>query len=258
LTNLLNKKVVVVTGGAGLLGKTFIEAVLSQGGTAIIADTNDAAGLALLESVKKNRHSHADFVNLDITSLQSISKLVDSISGKYGQIDALVNSAYPRNRNYGNKFEDVTYDDFCKNVSMHLGGYFLTTQQLGIYFKKQGHGNIINLASIYGSVAPRFDIYGNSPMTMPVEYAAIKSAVIQLTRYAAKYFKGFNIRVNSISPGGIYDGQPENFVKSYNMHGLTKGMLNPGDVTGTLVYLLSDLSTYVNGQNIVVDDGWSL
>ncbi len=95
-------------------------------------------------------------------------------------------------------------------------------------------------------------------MTTPVEYVAIKSALISLTKYMAKYFKGMNIRVNSISPGGILDNQNEMFVNKYNDYCLNKGMLNIEDLSGTIVFLLSDMSKYINGQNIIVDDGFTL
>jgi NAD(P)-dependent dehydrogenase (short-subunit alcohol dehydrogenase family) len=114
------------------------------------------------------------------------------------------------------------------------------------------------MSSIYGVVAPRFEVYENTTMTMPVEYAAIKAGLIHLTKYMAKYFKGKNIRVNSISLGGLKDGQPESFLDSYEQFCLNKGMLDAKDISGTLLYLLSDLSEYVNGQNITVDDGFTL
>ena len=196
--------------------------------------------------------------SINITDKDSIIALINNISQKYGKIDALVNSAYPRNKNYGKHFFEVTYDDFCENIGMNLGGYFLTSQFFAKYFYEQGYGNIINLASIYGVIAPRFEIYDNTPMTMPVEYAAIKSGLIHLSKYMAKYFKGKNIRVNTISLGGIEDKQPEAFLKAYKEFCLNKGMLNPNDIAGTLIYLLSDLSKFVNGQNIVVDDGFTL
>ena len=131
-------------------------------------------------------------------------------------------------------------------------------QAFGKYFKKQGHGNIINFASIYGVIAPKFEIYDNTAMTIPVEYAAIKSGMLHLTKYMAKYFKGMNVRVNAISPGGILDGQPDEFIRKYNQECSTKGMLDGKDLNGTLIFLLSDMSSYVNGQNLVVDDGFIL
>jgi len=111
---------------------------------------------------------------------------------------------------------------------------------------------------VYGFLAPRFEVYDGTPMTMPVEYAVIKAGVLQLTRYLARYLAGQNIRVNAISPGGIEDGQPAAFQAAYRSFCLNKGMLETRDVCGALLFLLSDLSAFVNGQNLVVDDGFSL
>jgi len=180
------------------------------------------------------------------------------LNEKYERIDALVNNAYPRNKNYARHFFDVEYDDFVENLGLNLGGYFTTSQQFSKYFQKQGYGNIVNISSIYGVIAPKFEVYENTSMTMPVEYAAIKSGLIHLTKYMAKYFKGMNIKVNTLSPGGIFDNQPEQFLAKYKEKCLNKGMFDKSDLKGTLVYLLSDMSLYVNGQNIVVDDGFSL
>ena len=255
MSELVRDKVVIVTGGAGLLGRTFCQAIADNGGIAVVAEYDIAIAEKLCTSLENASIVPAQ---VNITDKNSIKTLIATISEKYGRIDALVNSAYPRNKNYGKHFFDVAYSDFCENVGMNLGGYFLTSQQFAAYFEKQGYGNIINLASIYGVIAPRFEIYDNTPMTMPVEYAAIKSGLIHLTKYMAKYFKGKNIRVNTISLGGIEDKQPDPFLKAYKGFCLNKGMLNAKDISGTVLYLLSDLSEFVNGQNIVVDDGFTL
>jgi len=256
---MLTNKIVIITGGAGLLGKEFVKAIVNENGTAIIADIDDKHGENVKSDISIELNTNKiDFIKLDITSKESVTEMIEQIVEKYGKIDALINNAYPRNKNYGRKFEEVTYDDFCENLNLHLGGYFLVSQQIAIFFKQQGYGNIVNMSSIYGVIPPRFEIYENTPMTMPVEYAAIKSAVIHLTKYMAKYLKGSNIRVNCISPGGIFDNQPQAFLEKYNRAALTKGMLDGSDIQGTLIYLLSDMSKYVNGQNIIVDDGWSL
>lgn len=255
----LNDKVVIITGGAGLLGKEFVKTVVKYGGIGIIADIDESIGKKFLKRIKNELKSEKiEFIKLDITSKDSILKVISFCRNKYGKIDALVNSAYPRNKNYGRKFEDVTYEDFCENVNKHLSGYFLASQQFAEYFKTQGYGNIINIASIYGVIAPRFEIYKNTNMTMPVEYAAIKSAIVYLTKYIAKYYKGYNIRVNCISPGGILNNQTEQFIEKYNNLSLTKGMLDKQDICGTLIFLLTDMSKYINGQNIIVDDGLTL
>jgi len=256
---MLRNKVIIITGGAGLLGRSFVRCVAEHGGIAVIADINKKTGSKLLRDLQSaSLNKEGMFIELDITSKESIISMIEALHNKYDRIDALVNNAYPRNQNYGRKFEEVTYEGFCQNVSVHLGGYFLASQQLAQYFKKQRFGSIINIASIYGVIAPRFSIYENSAITMPVEYAAIKSAIIHLTKYMAQYFKGSSIRVNCISPGGILDGQPEEFLLRYNKLAATKGMLDPKDLQGTLLFLLSDMSVFINGQNIIVDDGWTL
>ena len=256
---MLNGKVVVVTGGAGLIGQEFIKAIIKNNGMAVIADINNEIGQKTTDQLSHElKTSKIDFVTMDITSKTSINNVLEHLHSKYGKVDALVNNAYPRNKNYGKHFFDVTYEDFCENTGLNLGGYFITSQQFARYFQKQGYGNIINISSIYGVVAPEFEIYDNTPMTMPVEYAAIKSGLIHLTKYMAKYFKGMNIRVNTLSPGGIFDKQPEPFLQAYKTHCLNKGMLDKQDLQGTLIYLLSDMSQYVNGQNLVVDDGFSI
>lgn len=256
---MLKNKVIVVTGGAGLLGKVFCEGIIQNNGIAIIADLDEEKSKKFeIELKEKFITENVLFCKLDITSKKSILNLISKVETKYGKIDALVNNAYPRNKNYGRHFFDVDYSDFCENVNLHLGGYFLMCQQFAKYFKEIGSGNIINIASIYGVISPRFEIYENTKMTTPVEYAVIKSALIHFTKYLAKYLKGKNVRVNSISPGGIYDNQPEKFINAYKSYSSSKGMLDKKDVLGTLIFLLSDNSKYINGQNIIVDDGFGL
>lgn len=256
---MLKNKIVVIAGGAGLIGKEFVRAVVENAGTAIIADINKQIGQKVKEDLSKEFDTiNIDFVKLDITSKESINGSIEYLDSKYERIDALVNNAYPRNKNYGKHFFDVQYEDFVENVGLHLGGYFLVAQQFATFFAKQGFGNIVNISSMYGVIAPKFKIYEGTKMTIPVEYAVIKSGLIHLTKYMTKYFKGRNIKVNAISPGGIFNNQPEPFLKNYRENCLTKGMLNKSDLNGTLIYLPSDMSKYVNGQNIVVDDGFTI
>lgn len=254
---MLDGKVIVVTGGAGLLGRRFCAAVAEQGGVVIVADVNLAAAETVAEDLVA-AGGRAEAAALNITDTDSVDALIASLHARYGHIDAVVNNAYPRNKSWGRKLEEVGYADFCENIGLHLGGYFLVAQKFALYFRANGGGNIVNLASIYGTIAPKFEVYDDTHMTMPVEYAAIKSAVIQLTRYFAQYFKSDGIRCNALSPSGILDKQPEPFLKKYNLHCGAKGMLEPQDMTGTLLFLLSDSSQYMTGQNLIVDDGFCL
>jgi len=255
---ILQEKIIVVTGGAGLLGEAFCRAIAQQNGRAIIADLNISQAEESAARINADYPDCAQALEMNITDKTSIERAIEQLTEAHGRIDAVVNNAYPRNKNYGRRLEDVTFDDFNANMGMHLGGYFLVSQRFSAFFKTQGHGNIINMSSIYGVMAPRFEVYEGTKMTMPVEYAAIKSGVVHLTRYFAQYYKKDNIRVNAVSPGGIEDGQDEKFLKAYQQFSGTKGMLSPEDMASTVVFLLSDGSKYITGQNLIVDDGFSL
>jgi NAD(P)-dependent dehydrogenase (short-subunit alcohol dehydrogenase family) len=257
---MLKNKIVVVTGGAGLLGREFLRAIAGAGAVAVNAERALAlAEKATAELAAAQPTGQFAAVEMDITSSASVQRALADLEKKYGRIDALVNSAYPRNARYGAEFWDVTYEDFCENLNLHLGGYFLASQQFAKYFREKGGGNIVSVASIYGVVPPRFELYEGAGFTNEVEYAAIKSGLIHMTKYMAKCFAGMNIRVNCVSPGGIRaPGQPEVFLERYRKECLNKGMLDAKDVSGALLFLLSDDSKFVNGQNLVVDDGFTL
>lgn len=248
-------KVIVITGAAGLIGRSFSQAIADSGNTVVMADI-DLAGVT---NAAQQIGASALPLHLDITDASSVQQLFSTIQEQYGQIDGLVNNAYPKNPNFGRHVEEVSYEDFSENLSLHLGGYFHMMQQMVLHQKKLRRKSVIvNMASIYGVIAPRFEIYEGTAMTTPVEYAAIKSGVIQLTRYFAKYYRKDGIRVNAISPGGIEDGQPERFLEAYGAFCGTKGMLEPTDLSETLLFLLSDGARHITGQNIIVDDGFSL
>lgn len=255
---MLDGKVVVVTGGAGLLGARFCNAIAANGGTVVVADRDLAAAERVASSIVAAYLGRAEAELLDITDKASVTGLIGRLQQRHGKVSAVVNNAYPRNPNYGRRLEDVSYEDFCENVGLHLGGYFLVAQQFAMFFQAQGGGNIVNMSSIYGSIAPRFEVYEGTPMTMPVEYAGIKAAVEHLSVYLAQYFKRSGVRVNCLSPGGIFDNQPASFVEKYNSRAGKKGMLHPEDMVGALVFLLSDASSFMTGQNLIIDDGFSL
>lgn len=254
---MLDGKVVVITGAAGLLGRSFSHAVAANAAIVVVTDTDATAAEDVAARIRDGG-GRAESMWLDIGDTESVDAVIADLHDRHGRIDAVVNNAYPRNRNYGRRLEDVEYMDFCENVTLHLGGYFLVAQRFARYFETRNSGNIINLASVYGLMAPRFEIYEGTAMTMPVEYAAIKAAVIQLTRYFAQYYKHTAIRCNALAPGGVRDAQPEAFLTAYGARCGTRGMLAPDDLTGALVFLLSDGARYITGQVLVVDDGFSL
>lgn len=256
---MLTKKIIIVTGAAGLIGRSLVKTFLKYDAIVIATDIDKHA----LDRLKNNKgykeyKSSLYFCNLDITDKDSISSVIKTVKDKYGVIDAIINNAYPKNKAFGKKLEDVTYYNFTENLALNIGGYFLVAQQFCMFFKKQGHGVILNMASIYGVITPRFEVYNGTNMTMPVEYAAIKSAIINLTKYFAQYYKKSGIRINALSPGGVLDGQSNTFLKKYNDKCSSKGMLNPKDISEVAAFLISESSSYIQGQNLVIDDGFSL
>lgn len=254
----LQNKTIIITGGAGLIGNIFVRACAEAGANVIVADIDSVKGKALALDIRKKTNSkNIIFQRVDITDKKSIENLISVTLKRFGKIDGLVNNAYPKNKAYGQKFEDVSYESFSENMSMHVGGYFLMTQCVSKIMMKQKSGAIVFMGSIYGFKAPRFEIYKGTSKTMPVEYSAIKGAILNLSRYLASYLGPYNIRVNAISPGGILDGQHKNFVKQYGVHVKLGGRMgDPSDITGALIFLLSSASEYVTGQNVVVDGGW--
>jgi len=256
----LENKTIIITGGIGLLGQAFSMACAEHGANVIIADVDEEHAKELINSMRaKTGNDSIIFRKCNIINLKDIQNLTNFTIDKFEKIDALVNNAYPRNKNYGKRYIDISYEDFCENINLHLGGYFLTIKEISKVMIDQNFGNIINIASIYGFAAPRFEIYEGTNMTMPVEYAAIKGALINLTRYFASCLGNYNIRVNVISPGGILNRQPECFIKNYSRNViLGKRMANTNDMIGALIFLLSDGSRYITGHNLIVDGGWTL
>jgi NAD(P)-dependent dehydrogenase (short-subunit alcohol dehydrogenase family) len=231
--------------------------VAREGGIPVIADTDLVRASDLKDELAVDGLS-AHVIEMDLTDNQQVTSQIARLRREFEYIDAVINFAYPKGTHFGRKLADVEYVDFCDSVSKHLGGVFLLTQKSMELFAAQGFGNLVNVASIYGIFAPRFEMYENTTMTMPVEYAAIKAGVIGLSRYFAKYYLRDGIRVNVLAPGGIEAGQDEEFVTRYRSYCGKRGLLDPADLDGAVRFLLSDDSKFMTGQVLLVDDGWSL
>lgn len=241
----IKNKVIVITGGSGLLGNQIVASLRLEGAVTISAD------------IHYQNQGEDDYI-VDITSEDSVNEFVATVISKYEKIDGWVNNAYPRTKDWGNKIEDVPFESWRSNIDMHLNGYFLCCKIVLEAMKKQGFGSLINMSSIYGLVAPDFAVYEGTEMTMPVAYSAIKGGINNLTRYLAAYYGPSQIRVNTVSPGGIFDNQPEAFVTNYNKKVPMKRMGNPEDIVSAIYYLLCDESAYITGHNLVIDGGWSI
>jgi NAD(P)-dependent dehydrogenase (short-subunit alcohol dehydrogenase family) len=236
-------KIIIVTGGNGLLGKEIINHSRSLGATVINADVN-------IEDDLEN-----DQINCDITCEESIINLLSKVISKYGKIDGFVNNAYPRTNDWGLKFEEIKIESWKKNVDMQMNTIFIISRNVLEIMKKQKYGSLINIASIYGIVGPNFNVYEGTEMTMPAAYSAIKGGIINFTRYLASYYGKHNIRINCVSPGGIFDNQHPTFVKNYSKNVPLNRMGRPEEISPTVSFLLSNESSYITGQNIIIDGG---
>lgn len=253
---MLTDKIILIVGAAGLLGTEITKSILKNQGKAIACDY-DLKSLSkhFLEIGITKENSNIEFYELDITKESAVRKFISELDHFTGA----VNCTYPRNKRYGAHVFDVSMIDFNENISLHLGSSFLLMQQCAKKFSDNNQPfSYVNIASIYGVSAPDFSIYENTPMTMPVEYAAIKSAIIHLNKYFSAYVKNSLFRINSVSPGGLIDQQPEAFLQAYKAKTNGQGMLSAQDITATVCFLLSDQSQFITGQNIIIDDGFSL
>ena len=252
---MLENKIVFISGGAGRIGSAFSRAVVENGGKVLIGDINHELGNQLVSELGDE---NSMFIEGNLTDPNNVKHLIENGLIKFSNIDAAVHCAYPVSKQWGTRFEDLKPEDLEKDLFNQLGGAILFSQKMIQYFRKQGHGNLVHVSSIPGIAVPKFEHYANTDMVSPIEYSAIKSGIISITRYVAKHCKGQNIRANCISPGGILDNQPEEFLEKYNSTCSSKGMMDAKDLNGTIIYLLSSMSKHVNGQNLIIDDGWIL
>jgi len=252
---MLKNKNILITGGCGLIGSGIAREIIKNSGNVIILDTQDSLGKSLVNELGQER---IKFFNIDVCNEESLERLIHSFQKEGLTIDAAIHAAYPRSKQWGKKFEDLKLDLLGEDLTMQLGGAILFSKIMVAFFRRQGFGNIVHVSSIQGLFSPKFEHYEGTTMVSPIEYSAIKSGVVSITKYLAKYCKGENIRINAICPGGILDKQPSSFLEKYKNSCSQKGMLDPKDINGALVFLLSDNSKYITGQAIVIDDGWSL
>ena len=216
----LKDKIILVTGASGLLGKAIVKQIKEEGATCLSADINLTTNIS------------AGDIQCDITDEASVKSAIDAIYERHGRLDGLVNTAYPRTKDWGNKFEQIELESWKKNIDMQLNSVFILCRQALERMKGAAVGTVINLSSIYGLVGPDFSVYENTSLTMPAAYAAIKGGINNFTRYLASYYGPFNIRINCVSPGGIFDNQNPVFVQNYEKKVPMRRMGKAEDIAG--------------------------
>lgn len=254
----LSNQNVLITGAGGRIGSEVAKQALRSGAKVLLADiSTESLERLLLDLSPFGVENIFSFV-ADTATSTGIDSLITSASESVGIIDAAVHCAYPRSKGWGAKFQNIQDEDLFQDLNMQLGGAILFSQKILRLFQKQGHGNLIHLSSIQGIRAPKFEHYAGTSMSSPVEYAAIKAGIISTVKWLAKYYANQNIRVNCVSPGGILDAQPAEFLRRYRESCTNIGMLSAEQVASSVVFLLSPSAAAINGQNIIIDDGWSL
>ena len=255
---LLSDKNVVITGAAGRIGSAVAKESLGMGASVFLTDVATEGLFMLKEKLSAEYPGKVFACTCDITNSLEVQTMLRSAVNTMGRIDSAVHSAYPVTTTWGTRFEELSADILYSHLSKQLGSAILFSQKLLEDFKCQGGGDLVHISSIQGIGAPRFEHYEGTDMYSPIEYSAIKAGIISITKWLAKYYGGNNIRVNCVSPGGIEAGQPEVFSRRYREDCTNFGLLTSDQVAGTICFLLTDRAEAINGQNIIVDDGWCL
>jgi len=255
----LHGKTVVITGGAGYLGSAMSDALASYGADLFILGRNVKKNKDKAEELKdKYAGSVCESYPFDISDIEVVKDTFKLIHKRTGRIDILINNAYFAGP--AQKFEDYTVEAWNEGIDGTINSVFKVTQMAMKYMLEQKSGNIINIASMYGMVSPDMSIYGDSGENNPANYGAGKAAVVQLTKYLACVYGDQGIRANAVSPGPFPDKevqQMEWFIHNLEKKVPMKRIGKPEDLKGIVVFLASDASRYVNGQNIAVDGGWT-
>ena len=260
----LKGKIAIVTGALGLIGQKHCFALNEAGAHVIVADLDRQKCVAFAEYQLESSMGHF----IDVCNKESITRLLQDVLTRYGKVDILVNNAAvndmfedPKAASEQSKFENYPVDLWQRSLDVNLTGVFLCSQVIGSQMVKQSNGSIINIASTYGIDAPNQDLYkdtdGSQTFYKPPAYPVTKAGVIMLSKYLAAYWGKYGIRVNTLSPGGVQNGQPDFFIESYSKKTPLGRMAEPDDYQGALIFLASDASAYMTGANLVVDGGWT-
>lgn len=265
----LTGRVAVVTGGVGLLGAEFCRTLAEAGAAVAVVDLNASASQAVMDSLTNSGYK-ALALPTDITQPDSVNAAVEKVLSVFGRLDILVNSAAldpkfdPDAINKGitpGAFEDYPLDLWNSALNVNLTGMFLMTQAcVKPMIEQEKKGSIINICSTYGLNGPDQRIYikeGTRVAFKPIYYTVTKAGVMGFTKYLAAYYAETEIRVNALTPGGVFNNHEEYFVKNYSAKTILGRMAKKDEMNGALLFLASDASSYMTGNNVVVDGGWT-
>jgi NAD(P)-dependent dehydrogenase (short-subunit alcohol dehydrogenase family) len=267
----LTGRVAIVTGGAGMLGLRHAEAIAEAGGIPVLADLSPDALEAAVQRLRERAGVDAVAVEVDISNRDGVQAMVADVLNELGRIDILINNAALTVRGgsetlegYFAPFEEYPLELWQRALDVNLTGAFLVTQAVGRVMVQQRRGVVLNIAAVYGMVSPDHRIYqgilnqyGGQAFNTPISYSATKAAILNFTRYLATYWADKGIRVNSFSPGAVFDEHDETFVRNLTSRIPLARMAHKDEYKGAILFLVSDASSYMTGTNLVVDGGWT-
>ena len=265
----LDNKVAIITGGSGLLGVKHAEAIAEAKGIPILWDINADTAESCAQEIAQLYGGQCLGMQVDITELSSITEALDKVLSALGTVDILINNAAhdpkigPDESLAWSRLENFALEMWQKDMAIGLTGAFLCSQVVGSHLARQQRGVILNVASDLGVIAPDQRIYRKEEMAedeqpvKPVTYSVVKHGLIGLTKYLATYWAENNVRVNSISPGGVYTNQPDDFVEKLTNLIPMGRMAHRDEYKAAVIFLISDASSYMTGSNLSMDGGRS-
>ena len=257
----LDGLVAVVTGAAGLLGEQYAIALADAGAAVVLADLDLETCRERADRLASRDGGRAIAVRSDVVERASWEAMLGRALDEFGRVDVLVNNAgftnQSRTANYAREFADFPLEDWRQILDVNLTGTLLGCQVVGRRMLEQGAGSIINIASLYGVVSPNHRMYPGTGVSQPVAYSVSKGGVIALTRYLATLWADRGVRVNCITPGGVFHQHSSDFVDRYAALCPMGRMAREDELRGALIYLAGSASAYCTGHNLVVDGGWT-
>ena len=258
----LKNKIIIITGGLGFLGQQHIEAVIEAGGIPIALDNNENNLKKIKQLIFLRYKKNFDYFKCDISNEKKVKNICNKIFKKYQKIDGLINNAsvnYNSNNIKLKSFEHFNLKNWKKDLSVGLTGTFLCIKYFGekINLNKDG-GSIINISSDLGIISPDQRLYNNNKKNInikPVSYSVVKHGIIGFTKFFSTYYKNKKVRVNTLCPGGVFSNNDKSFLKKIKKLIPLNRMAKSGEYKGSIIYLLSSASSYMNGSNLIVDGG---
>jgi NAD(P)-dependent dehydrogenase (short-subunit alcohol dehydrogenase family) len=264
----LSGRVAILTGGAGMLGRQYTRTLLAAGAKVVVADANAEQAVSAAQEAMAEVGGDALPCTVDVRDKSQVDKLVETAVASFGRLDILINNAAIDPKldsavagKLTSSFEDYPLELWQQSLDVNLTGAFLCSQAAGRVMVSAKRGVVVNVCSTYGLVGPDQRIYeraGQSqPLYKPAAYAVTKGGIAQFTRYLAAYWGHLGIRVNTLTPGGVFNAQDDEFVVKYASRTPLARMADKNEMNGAMLFLVSDASTYMTGANLVVDGGWT-